>query len=69
MNFLSNLFGSEISKEQLSSRIKEGAFLADVRSPGEFNSGSVMGAVNIPLDDITRQRKMFEDKNSIKLTY
>lgn len=32
--------------------IKDGAFLVDVRSAGEFASGSVPGAVNIPLDQI-----------------
>ena len=32
--------------------VKEGAKLIDVRSPGEFSSGHLPGAVNIPLHEV-----------------
>ena len=65
MGFFSNILGGNTSNEKLSSIIQEGAFLVDVRSPSEFNSGSVKGAVNIPLDSITQQVKKFEGKSHI----
>lgn len=33
--------------------LKEEMVLIDVRTPGEFEQGSVTGAINIPVDDIT----------------
>lgn len=33
----------------------QGAFVLDVREPGEFAGGSVPGAVNIPLGDLPRR--------------
>jgi phage shock protein E len=65
MGFFSNILGGNSSNKKLSSIIQEGAFLVDVRSPSEFNSGSVRDAVNIPLDSITQQVKKFEGKKHI----
>ncbi len=44
---LRRLFGQP-NNDTLTGVIKEGAFLVDVRTPGEFAGGSVKGAVNIP---------------------
>lgn len=60
---LKNLFGG--NNGQLAETIKGGAFLVDVRTPAEFASGSVRGAVNIPLDSIQGQLAKFRDKKSI----
>jgi rhodanese-related sulfurtransferase len=65
MSFFGNLFGGNQSSETLASIINDGAFLVDVRSPGEFAGGSAKGAVNIPLDVITQQIKKFEGKKNI----
>ena len=54
MNFFSKLFGSSPGTG-LSGIMKEGAILVDVRTPGEFAQRSVKGAVNIPLEMITRK--------------
>jgi rhodanese-related sulfurtransferase len=64
MGLFSSLFGNN-SNVQLAERVKEGAFLVDVRSPGEFASGSVNGAVNIPLDSIAKHLDKFNGKNNI----
>jgi phage shock protein E len=39
-------------KADLKELVKNGAVILDVRSKGEFQSGHVKGAVNIPLDTI-----------------
>lgn len=41
----------------LKSLIKGGAYLVDVRTPAEFATGSVPGAVNIPLDEVAAKAK------------
>ena len=64
MNILQQLFGSG-PKVDIKATIAEGAFLVDVRSPGEFNSGHVKGSVNIPLDSITHQLAKFKNKKNI----
>lgn len=64
MNFLKQLFGGAPTAD-LKSLVDEGAFLVDVRSPGEFNSGHVKGSVNIPLDSITHQLAKFKNKKNI----
>lgn len=62
---LNMLTGSGSNNDNLKQIINEGAFLVDVRSSSEFSSGSVKGAVNIPLDQISNQLKKFQNKKSI----
>ncbi len=59
-----NLF-SPTDSTQLSDAIKEGAYLVDVRTSGEYSSGSVKGAVNIPLDSVSKQLSKFKGKKNI----
>lgn len=47
--FLKGLFGSS---EDLKSVYLRGAIILDVRSPMEFGTGHIQGAVNIPLDTL-----------------
>lgn len=64
MGIFSSIFGTS-DHTKLAEVIKEGAFLVDVRSPGEFSSGSVKGAVNIPLDILPQQMIKFKGKKNI----
>lgn len=64
MSIFSQLFGGGPSVD-LKSVISEGAFLVDVRTPGEFADGHVKGSVNIPLDHITKEIAQFKNKNNV----
>jgi phage shock protein E len=59
--FLKNLFGGE----DITEKLKEGAFLVDVRSPQEFDAGHVKGSVNIPLDRVANSLEKFKNKKHI----
>ena len=61
-----NFFNKIMSNSNnLKSLIQEGAFLVDVRNPGEFAQGSAKGAVNIPLDSLSQHLNQFQNKNNI----
>jgi phage shock protein E len=53
------------NSEVLETRIKEGAFLVDVRNPQEYEQGSVESAVNIPLETVQNQLHKFKNKKHI----
>ena len=62
--FLSQLLGQSGNNELIEA-VKNGAFLVDVRTPGEFAGGSVPGAVNIPLDQVSSQIARFKGKKGV----
>ena len=45
----------QIGREEAHRLVKEGATLIDVRSPAEFSSGHIDGALNIPLGAIPHE--------------
>jgi phage shock protein E len=59
------LFTGACSVNQPKSPSDAKSFLVDVRTPDEFAEGSVVGAVNIPLNEIESRIKEFEGKNEI----
>jgi phage shock protein E len=61
--FLKNIFSS--NNGELRNFIAQGAFLVDVRTPHEFDSGNVKGSINIPLDRIQHQINQFKNKKHI----
>ena len=64
MSFFQNLFGGRQTAD-LKAIIEQGAFLVDVREPGEFAGGTVKGAVNIPLGSVAAELNKFKGKENI----
>lgn len=64
MGLFQNLFGSKPTTD-LKMIIEQGAFLVDVREPGEFAGGTAKGAVNIPLGRVTAELNKFKGKENI----
>lgn len=62
MGLFSFLFGSK-PKVDYKELIAKGAIIVDVRTPAEFNSGHVNGAINIPLDIIRTKTAELKKKN------
>jgi phage shock protein E len=61
---------SQISARDAVAHLKQGALVIDVRSPGEFNSGHLPSAINIPLDVIaTALPVRVPDKNQVLLLH
>jgi len=60
----------QISAKDALEKMKTGALVIDVRSPGEFSSGHLTKAINIPLDEIeTALPKRVQDKNQVLLLH
>ena len=60
----------QISAKDALEKLKAGALVIDVRSPGEFNTGHLLTAINIPLDEIeTALSKRVKDKNQVLLLH
>lgn len=64
LNFLKNIL-NPTGHQALTEALNGGAYLVDVRTPAEFSAGSVKGAVNIPLDAISKHLGKFAGKKSI----
>jgi phage shock protein E len=64
MSLFQNLFGGGQTAD-LKNIIEQGAFLVDVREPGEFSGGSAKGAVNIPLGSVATELNKFKGKENI----
>ncbi|MEP7252748.1 MAG: rhodanese-like domain-containing protein [Ginsengibacter sp.] len=65
MGLFSNLFGTSAPAANLQNIIDDGAFLADVRTAGEFTQGHVKGSINIPLDRVSFELAKFKNKKNI----
>jgi len=64
MGILDKLFGNNPTAA-LENALAKGAYLVDVRGPGEFAGGSVKGAVNYPLDTLFQHLSELEGKENI----
>jgi phage shock protein E len=68
--FLTFSKAGQISSESAAEHIKNGAVVIDVRTPGEFNSGHLTNAINIPLDEVTTAvPKKFPEKSKVLLLH
>ncbi len=60
----------QISAKDSAAHLKNGALVVDVRSPGEFNSGHLPAAINLPLDEIEDALpRRVKDKNRVLLLH
>lgn len=60
----------QISAKDALEKLRNGALVIDVRSPGEFSSGHLPKAINIPLDEIeSALPKRVKDKNQMLLLH
>ncbi len=48
----SQFMGGGIKSEEAHAKVADGATLLDVRSPAEFKSGHIKGAINIPVQEL-----------------
>jgi len=56
---------SQGDSDGLRNALQKKAFLVDVRTPGEFASGSAPGAVNIPLDRVEQSLDRFKGQGTV----
>jgi phage shock protein E len=64
LSFLKKILGlGTDSSVDFSSLLEQGAIIVDVRTPGEYKSGHIDGAMNIPLDMIASSSKLLKSKN------
>lgn len=60
----------DITFEQLSNLVKDGAYLLDVRSPQEYKEGHIKGATLIPQYELKfRRNELPKDKNKNIVVY
>jgi phage shock protein E len=60
----------QISAKEALAHLKNGALVIDVRSPGEFSSGHLSAAINLPLDEIeTALSGHVKNKNQVLLLH
>ena len=60
--FLVGAGGPTISSDEAKALVKQGALLLDVRTAGEFASGHVEGAVNVPVQELEARLPAEKDR-------
>jgi len=69
MGFLSFLKGADINAGVKQFNETPGAYLIDVREPGEYSQGHVPGSKNVPLSKIHIVGNFVKDKNTPVFVY
>jgi rhodanese-related sulfurtransferase len=59
----------QISPDRAKELVKGGAKLVDVRSPGEFSSGHLPGALNVPLQEVGARADRIGPKDAPVVVY
>ncbi|MBW4026811.1 rhodanese-like domain-containing protein [Acidipila rosea] len=60
----------QISDKEALAHLNNGALVIDVRSPGEFSSGHLPAAINLPLNEIEASLpRRVKDKNQVLLLH
>jgi len=66
-SLLKQLFGAK-EKTDYKALLSSGAIIIDVRTPGEFKSGHIKGAINIPVDEIRSKANELKQKGKVVIT-
>jgi phage shock protein E len=62
--------GKTMDSKEAHAMVENGALLVDVRTPAEFSSGHIDGAINLPLDRLSgSQKKLGKDKDKPIIVY
>jgi rhodanese-related sulfurtransferase len=61
--------GGDVDGQQARGLVQAGAQLLDVRTPGEFASGHIEGAINIPVQDLGGRLAELGDKKRGLVVY
>lgn len=64
-----SLFFSDVSSSRAKTLVAEGALLVDVRTPEEFASGHLEGAINIPVHELTARLASLGPKSQPVVLY
>ncbi|MFZ5439278.1 MAG: rhodanese-like domain-containing protein [Myxococcota bacterium] len=59
----------QVSSADARRMVQEGAKLVDVRSPAEFGSGHIPGAVNVPVNELGAKLKAIGPKDKPVIVY
>ena len=63
------MLSSNISIKEAKKKLEENAVVVDVRTEGEFSTGHIENALNVPHDRISELGKHVSDKNKPVLLY
>lgn len=64
LQFIKKIFGYG-PEVNYATMVKEGALILDVRTPGEFKQGHILGAMNIPLQTLNSELKRLKKDRSV----
>jgi phage shock protein E len=67
IDFLKKLLGGTANAD-LKQMMADGALIVDVRTPAEYRSGHITGAINIPLDSVNQHINELRSKNKTIIT-
>ena len=67
--FLARTRLGKVAPEKARALVAEGALLLDVRTPGEFSSGHIRGAKNVPLHELSARAASIAEKNKTIVVY
>lgn len=60
----------QISVATATQYLRDGAVVVDVRTPAEFNSGHLRGAINVPLEEMTKEAsRKLRDREKVLLLH
>ncbi len=66
---VANTIRRNLRRKQVTEKLESGAKIVDVRTPSEFGSGHYPGAINVPLDKLSKRMKKLGSRESSIVVY